>query len=115
MNFLEKLEACGKATVEELSLVERVILEVVRTNHSSDTLKCLMKGAKNDLVSQYSLYGILRCYGRYEQAELSSHAKAATLLPFKNLISNLIINIHCQLFHASAQATSAELRQNFWC
>lgn len=117
MKFLKKLKVCLKVIVEELFLVERVILKAVQGNHFSDTLKCLLKGAKNDLISQFGLKlsnRIFRCYGRYEQAKLSPNAKAPILLPFKSLISNLIINsIHCQLFHAPIQVTLAELRQKF--
>ena len=59
--------------------------------------------------------GILRCQGRYQNAELTQGAKCPKLLPRKEHYTQLVIqDSHYNVLHAGVSQTLAEARQSYW-
>ena len=59
--------------------------------------------------------GVIRCHGRYQNAQLSQGAKYPKLLPRKEYYTQLVIeDSHCNMLHAGVSQTLAEIRQNYW-
>ena len=60
-------------------------------------------------------FGILRCYGRYANADVDIETKNPKLLPCKHQFSKLVImEMHFRLVHAGVSHTLNHLRHKFW-
>ena len=58
-------------------------------------------------------HGVLRCQGRYQNAELTHGAKCPKLLPRREHYTQLVIeDSHHDILHAGVSQTLAEIRQN---
>ena len=84
-----------------------------------EVFTALKENKKHSLIHQLGLkkdeYGILRCYGRYTNADTSIEAKTPKLLPRKNCFTDLVImEVHGRLIHAGVSHTLSCLRQEFW-
>ena len=84
-----------------------------------EVFTALKENKKHSLIHQLGLkkdeYGVLRCYGRYTNADTSIEAKNPKLLPRKNCFTDLVImEVHGRLIHAGVSHTLSYLRQEFW-
>ena len=60
-------------------------------------------------------FGILRCYGRFQIADISESAKYPKLLPRHEHFTKLLIQyMHERLIHTGTSHTLASLRQEYW-
>jgi len=74
---------------------------------------------KNGLQKQLGLepdkYEILRCHGKFVNAELSEDAKYPKLIPRYEYFTRLVVQeVHERLIHASVSHTLASFRQEYW-
>ena len=59
--------------------------------------------------------GLLRCHGRYQNAELSQGAKYPKLLPREEHYTCLVVeDNHYKMLHSGASQTLTQVRQEYW-
>ena len=70
---------------------------------------------KHHLNLMLDQHGVLRCQGRYQNAELTHGAMCPKLLPRREHYTQLVIeDSHHNILHAGVPQTLAEIRQNYW-
>ena len=75
--------------------------------------------SKKAIVRQLGLSeddaGIIRCYGRYANAQIEENAKYPVLLPKSSTYTDLVVReCHEKLLHSGPSQTLAEIRQEYW-
>ena len=104
---------------QDLTSAKLLWVCVVQHRRFDDVFRAMIVKQKNGLQKQFGLepdkYGILRCHGRFLNAELSEAAKYPKLLPRYEYFTRLVIQeIHERLIHAGISHTLASLRQEYW-
>ena len=103
----------------EIQLLGLLWIRFIQQHCYEEAFTALKENKKYSLIHQLGLkkdeYGILRCYGRYTNADTSIEAKNRKLLPHKNCFTDLVImEEHGRLIHARVSHTLSYLRQEFW-
>ena len=85
----------------------------------NDVFIALNKNRRHCLIQQLGLkvdeLGILRCYGRFLNVEVSEDAKHPKLLPrHMRFTYLLIVEVHERLMHAGIAHTLAQIREEYW-
>ena len=79
----------------------------------------MRKRKRNNLQRQLGLqideWGLLRCHGRYSNADLSFNAKYPKLIPRLEYFTHLVIkDAHERMLHSGVSHTLAQVRQEYW-
>ena len=106
-------------STKEIQLLGLLWIRFIQQHCYEEVFTALKENKKHSLIHQLGLkkdeYGILRCYGRYTNADTSIEAKNPKLLPRKNCFTDLVImEVHGRLIHAGVSHTLSYLRQEFW-
>ena len=98
----------------------RILWEyAVQNRQYLNVLNDMRKGKRNNLQRQLGLqideWGLLRCYGRYSNANLSFNAKYPKLIPRLEYFTHLVIkDAHERMLHSGVSHTLAQVRQVYW-
>ena len=120
VNKLTKRDtAIGPLTPQEITKARLLWDLYIQQKRFADTIRMIEKGAQCNLKDQLNLMidgqGVIRCQGRYQNAELSQGAKCLKFLPRKERYTELVIeDSHYNMLHAGVSQTLAEIRQNYW-
>ena len=103
----------------EIKMVTLLWLYTIQHRQFYEVFSAIRKGEVNSLQIQLGLrmdeLGILRCHGRYQNAEIPEGAKCPKLLPRQEYFTKLLIQyVHERLIHAGVSHTLASLRQEYW-
>ena len=103
----------------EIKMASILWIYSVQQSYFNDVFIALKNNKKHCLQKQLGLktdqFGILRCYGRYSNADVSEEMKHPKLLPRKCFFTQLVIlEIHVHLIHAGVLHTLSQLREEFW-
>ena len=103
----------------EIKMASILWIYSVQQSYFNDVFLALKNNKKHCLQKQLGLktnqFGILRCYGRYSNADVSEEMKHPKLLPRKCFFTQLVIlEIHVRLIHAGVSHTLSQLREEFW-
>ena len=106
-------------TMQEIKLLAILWVYTIQHHYYKDIFLALKKNKRHCLQKQLGLqedeYGILRCHGRYANADISEDMKCPKLLPRKDFFTELVIlEIHGRLIHAGISHTLSQLRQEYW-
>ena len=109
----------GPLTAEEIAKAKLLWDTYIQQKRFADTIRMIKSGEQFNLKDQLNLmldqHGVIRCHGRYQNAQLSQGAKYPKLLPRKEYYTQLVIeDSHCNMLHAGVSQTLAEIRQNYW-
>ena len=109
----------GPLTPEEIAKAKLLWDTYIQQKRFADTIRMIKSGEQFNLKDQLNLmldqHGVIRCHGRYQNAQLSQGAKYPKLLPRKEYYTQLVIeDSHCNMLHAGVSQTLAEIRQNYW-
>ena len=85
----------------------------------SEVIQDTKCGKRNNLKDQLNLQlddgGLIRCHGRYENANLNKEVKYPKLLPRGEHYTNLVIrDYHKRAFHAGVSQTLVQIRTEYW-
>ena len=113
------LQKKGPNTTREIHLPCLLWVRFVQMCSFSDLFCALKKNKNHSLKRQLGVkldeFGILRCYGRYANADIDIETKNPKLLSCKQQFSKLVImEIQCTLVHAGVSHTLSHLRHEFW-
>ena len=103
----------GPITSKEIYLTCLLWVWFIQSSSFKELFSALMKNKnhslKNWLGVKVDEFDILRCYGRYANADIDT--KSPKLLPCKHQFVKLVImEIHCRLVHAGVSHTLSHLR-----
>ncbi len=102
----------GRLTVAELKEAENILIKEAQEEMKRD--KGYKKVAR-ELGVKEDTDGLLKCYGRLGNTEISEEAKQPILLPKYHPLSELyILRAHTRTRHGGVRDTLAELRSQFW-
>ena len=92
---------------------------VVQKRKFADVFIAIVKNRKHCLIHQLGLrldeYGVLRCYGRFLNAETTDSAKCPKLLSRHEVFTRLLIKeVHERLIHAGVAHTLSQIREEYW-
>jgi len=115
---VDKLEDVGICS-NDIKYSKLIWTYVIQQRKFSDVSQDIQRKLKNGLQKQLGLkldeFGIMRCYGRFLNAEMSEGAKYPMLLPRREHYVNLVIQeVHERLIHAGVSHTLSSLRQEYW-
>ncbi len=91
----------------------------VQKRNFMEVYQAIKSNKKNELKEKLGLKiddkGLLRCHGRFCNAELFNDAVHPKLLPRKDPYTDLVVNaLHKSLMHARQKQTLAQLRMEYW-
>ena len=98
----------------------RILWEyAVQNRQYLNVLNDMRKGKRNNLQRQLGLqideWGLLRCYGRYSNANLSFNAKYPKVIPRLEYFTHLVIkDAHERMLDSGVSHTLAQVRQEYW-
>ena len=106
-------------TVQETHNAKLSLVKSVQAKMFANELECLRTNRKNVLVRQLKLfvddYGVLRCGGRFQNANLNYDQKFPMLLPTKHHLTKLIVlESHALMLHSGVNGTITHIRQTYW-
>ena len=110
----------GSISVEELQVATRKVLMCLQKEYFSEEYSALVakRNMKLPLIQQLNLYldhDLIRCKGRLELAGISENAKFPILISRKCPFASVLVReTHARVGHMGLNATTAELRQNYW-
>lgn len=82
-------------TIREIKLAALLWVYIIQHHYYKDVFMALKSNKRNCLQKQLGLqedeYGILRCHGRYTNADISEEMKCPKLLPRRNFYTELVI------------------------
>ena len=92
---------------------------VIQRRNFGDVFNAIEKRQKNGLQKQLGLrvdkFNVIRCHGRFLNADLSEDAKYPKLLPRQEYFMKLLIQeVHESLVHAGVSHTLSCLCQEYW-
>ena len=106
-----KAAVLGPLKVEETMIAECILIKAAQASLKS-------RSDYQQLVSQLGIVerdGVLKCKGRFSNAELEIEAREPMILPREHYLTELIIrDCHNRVHHCGLRATLAELRSRFW-
>ena len=105
--------------MHEIKLVSLLWIYTIQCYHYRDVFIALKNNKRNCLQKQLGFqedeFGILRCHGRYANADISEETKFPKLLPRRNYFTQLLIlEVHGRLVHAGISHTLSQLHQEYW-
>ena len=94
-------------------------VSVIQQKAFAEVFSAISKRQKNGLQKQLGLradeFDVLRCHGRFLNADMSEDAKYPKLLPRQEHFTKLLIQeVHENLVHAGVSHTLSCLRQEYW-
>ena len=103
----------------DIKLAAMVWVYCIQQRKLSDVVLAIKMKRKHCLIQQLGLkfdnVGLLRCYGRYLNAEVDESLKFPKLLPRHERFTQLLIKeIHEHLIHAGVAHTLAQIREEYW-
>ena len=106
----------GPLTAGELRRAKLVWDLYIQRKCYSGEIQAIQQGKRTNLGEQLNLQldhqDILRCYGRYKNANLDDEVKYPKLLPQKEHYTTLVIeDLHSKLFHAGVTHTCANTKR----
>jgi len=109
----------GCITPFEISVVSVLWVYFIQHRRYKDVYVAIEKKRKHCLQKQLGLeidkYGVLRCHGRYNYADLTEETKIPKLLPrYEHFTKLLIEEVHQRLVHAGVSHTLSQVRQAYW-
>ena len=98
-------------TAQDLERAEKLWIKDVQSTITGEKLTELRK----HLGNRKDEGGIIRCYGRLNNASLPIETRNPILLPKKHYFTQLVIwDCHCKVLHNGTKETLQELRSRFW-
>jgi len=93
--------------------------ENIQSKAYPDLLDRIQKGKKSKIIHQLNLQldlnGLVRCHGRFGNAELTQGARFPKLLPKDEYFTELVINdVHAKILHSGVSQTLSTIRQVYW-
>ena len=109
----------GPLSIDEIQKAKSLWELHIQRKHYYDTIKNLSKGKNDNLQRQLNLKldenGIIRCYGRFANAEITQGAKSPKILPRKGYFTKLIVEYyHQRVLHSGVIQTLAQTRHEYW-
>ena len=103
----------------EIRTVTLFWIYVIQHRQFREVFTAIRKNEINCLQRQLGLqvdeFGLLRCCGRFQNADISEQAKYPKLLPRQEHFTRLVIQyVHERLIHAGVSHTLAAIRQEYW-
>ena len=103
----------------DVKLAAMLWVYCIQQRKLSDVVLAIKMKRKHCLIQQLGLkfdnIGLLRCYGRYLNAEIDESSKFPKLLPRREHFTQLLIKeIHERLIHAGVAHTLAQIREEYW-
>ena len=94
-------------------------LYVIQRRQFCDVFTAIRRGDRNCLQIKLGLkiyeFGVMRCQGRFQNADIPEGARCPKLLPRHEHLTRLLIQyVHERLIHAGVSHTLASLRQEYW-
>jgi len=91
----------------------------IQAKSFSTVIDRVQQGRNSNLVLQLNLQldskGLLRCHGRFGNAEITQGAKLLKLLPKDEYFTQLVINdVHIKILHSGVSQTLSAIRQVYW-
>ena len=92
---------------------------MIQRRQFCDVFIAIRKGDRNCLQIQLGLkideFGVMRCHGCFQNADIPEGAKCPKLLPRQEHFTQLLIQyVHERLIHGGVSHTLASLRQEYW-
>ena len=121
--FISKLKKernlTGPITTPEIQKTKVLWELYIQQKHYTDTVQKVKQGKKSNLQNQLNLKsdesGLLRCHGRFENAELTQAAKHPKLLPKDDYFTRLVVeDAHSRVLHSGVSQTLARVRKEYW-
>jgi len=111
---------CKELTASDIIRAEELWIWTAQEAAFANEIESLKKpGSKMVLLKQLSLFidekGVVRCYGRINNLDLSSDSKTPILLPPRHEFTDLLIRqAHGQVFHDGIRETLNLIREKYW-
>ena len=117
--FMRRNVEGGTLTAGELRRAKLVWDLYIQRKCYSEEIQAIQQRKRTNLGEQLNLQldhqDILRCYGRYKNANLGDEVKYPKLLPKKEHHTRLVIkDLHSKLFHAGVIQTLVHIRKEYW-
>ena len=119
-DHFQDLSDKGQVSTRDIQLLGLSWIHFIQQDCFEDVFTALKDNKKHGLINQLGLkkddHHILRCYGRYANADTNIETiNPKLLLPHKNCFLNLVIlEVHGRLIHVGVSHTLNYLRQEFW-
>ena len=109
----------GTLTAQEIQVAKQLWDLYIQSKHYSDVIKDVKEGKRNNLPCQLNLQldnnHLLKCHGRYNNANLNLETRYPKLLPKDEYFTNLVIkDCHKRMFHTGISQTLAQTRMEYW-
>ena len=126
LRFLDKVDKRKSSnhntsafTAQEIAKAKLLWELAVQRHYYADVFDAIKNGSKNSFRDQLGLQiddsGLLRCCGRFENANLSEAARMPKLLPSKDYFTRLVIeSFHKTALHSGISQTLASIRHEYW-
>ena len=117
--FMKREISTESLTVQEIEKARLLWDRYVQEKCYADVIKNIRLGRRCNLKEQLNLiiddHGLLRCRGRYENAELTQGARCPKLLSATEYYTRLIIeDCHYKTMHSGVSQTLAQTRMGYW-
>ena len=123
LRFISKLKngrdlLTGPLTAQEMRKAKLLWELHIQQKYYADVAYKVKHGKKSNLKNQLNLQidenGLLRCYGRLLNAELTQGAKHPVLLPKQGYFTKLVVeHYHKKMLHSGVSQTLAQARQQY--
>ena len=118
-NLIKRDAIRGMLTVQELDRAKLLWELYIQQKHYSDVIDRVKRGKSCNMKSQLNLRlddnSLLRCHGRFQNADLTQGAKFPKLLPSKEHFTKLVIEYyHKKILHSGVSQTLAQIRHEYW-
>lgn len=115
----KKTNRSGPLDESEIVNAEKLWTTYLQRHQYGDVIESIQKAKPNNLKIQLGIRmdtdGLLRCYGRLENAEISEGARQPILLPTCSRYTGLIIDMyHRKALHTGIAQTLSLVRQRYW-
>ena len=123
LRFVDKLKKrdhrTGPLSAKEIEIAKLLWEKNIQSKSYPDILDRMQKGKKSNIIHQLNLQldsnGLVRCHGRFGNAELTQGARFPKLLPKDEYFTELVINdVHAKILHSGVSQTLATIRQVYW-
>jgi len=116
---LNSLSGGSSVCAGDLQVSTLLWVFVVQKRRFANVFIAIMKNRKHCLIHQLGLrldeYGVLRCYGRFLNAETTDSTKCPKLLSRHEVFTRLLIKkVHEHLIHAGVAHTLLQIREEYW-
>jgi hypothetical protein len=116
---LQKKNTTRYITCDEIKESENMWIRHIQRLYYKDVFDAISCGKQNNIQQQLGIYidtyGILRCKGRLENADISESARCPILLPKYDWYTRLIVaKTHTEILHSGVSQTLSVVRNRFW-